>query len=78
MNKEEFKMLESIKLSDDELLVITGGINENEQTYNCDLGRGLGCGRGCGGCTPASNPSGPSSPSAPSAPSTSSASSVLV
>lgn len=44
--------MSDINLSDDELLVIVGGYNENEQVpYNCGLGCGNGCGSGCGSCT---------------------------
>lgn len=52
MKTEEFKKMSDINLSDDELLVIVGGYNENEQVpYNCGLGCGNGCGSGCGSCT---------------------------
>ncbi len=52
MKIHEIMMFDEIKLKDDELLVIVGGNNLNEQVpYNCGLGCGSGCGHGCGSCS---------------------------
>lgn len=45
--KDSFDFINSIVLSDDELLVINGG----QSPINCGAGCGVGCGGGCGsGC----------------------------
>jgi hypothetical protein len=52
-NNLNLSLLSEIVLTEDELLVIQGGINHNPSNpINCGQGCGLGCGAGCGaGCS---------------------------